>query len=651
MSQIKLIVLLVLYSIYGNSQNDEVLFYIEEDPVMVSEFQYIYEKNNRDNADYSKESLDEYLDLYINFKLKVHKARLLGYSDSEAYQEELAGYRSQLADSYIINREVISRMVDEIYMRHQIDVELKHILISCPAKTSKQKEKEALDKINIVKIQIDKGMSFEQAVVQFSQDRSSAALGGDIGFINAPLPEGFTYLEDIAYSLQPGQISDPIRTDLGYHIIQVISKRPARGTMEAQHLLIRKERNGIRLADALPKVKRIYNSIIDGSTTFEDATVMHSEDKDTKGTFGNLGFFTIGQYERSFEDAAFGISEDGGISSPVETSIGWHIIRRVSKRGPDNKKAIEERLKNQPNQGARFERIKDDVVAQIQKEANFNENRALLKEFGIGLADDFFNYNWQISEYDKDVLLSFGEDSYDLNDFVQFAKKESKIRMRAKGQKTIEETVAEIYESFVDAKAISFAEDRLEDRYPEFKNLMREYREGILLFDITKDYVWDKAANDTFAIRVYYNDHREDYQWEDRAVITHYSIRSVTPSVVAPILNAATNAGPKSIVESFNKENELVLYRQETLERSHNTLKGMTLAKGTLTSPEFNQGLKVSTFKKIEEIIPARPKTLKEAKGYIISDYQDQLDKEWIETLKKEYKVKIQKKTLKKLVK
>jgi len=629
---------------------DKTLFSIGDQDVSISEFKYIYEKNNRDQADYSEQSLKEYLDLYINFKLKVHKAKEEGYDDTDTYKAELEGYRQQLADSYIIDKEVIAKMAEEIETRQQKDVQLQHIFITAAEKSSKEKIAEAKKAIQDIKLKIDAGLDWNQATTIYSQDRSSASYNGDIGFINAPLPEGFVALENQAYLLSPGQISEPVQTKNGFHIIKVVSKRPARGSMEARHLLIRKEKNGIPLANAYPRVKRIYDEIIAGTKTFEQATVISSEDTDTKGNEGYLGFFSIGQYDSDFEDAAFAIAEDGGISEPVETSVGWHIIKRVSKRPLDNISVIEEKLKNAPLQGERFEKIRNVVVDDIKAEANFQENRALLNKYIEGLDEVYYTYRWQVGGTYDGVLLSYGEDKYGLADLADYLKKNSKARMKDKGQRSISASVYELYEEFSISKAIAYAEDRLEDRYPEFRNLMREYREGILLFDIAKDQIWDKAASDTMAISKYFDSHGADYQWEERYKLSQYTVRSVTPTEITDILNTArTTEGPKNLMDQFNQEEELLLRREEVLEKGHRSLDGIAPRAGFVSSPKFNNKLKFTTFTKVEEVIPARAKSLKEAKGYVISDYQDQLDKEWIDSLRKEYKVKINQKRLKSL--
>ena len=651
MNQIRLVFILLMIVTTSVAQ-DDALFFIEKDPISISEFKYIYEKNNRENADYSKPSIDEYLDLYINFKLKVHKARALGYDQSKSYQQELQGYRSQLADSYIIDKEVISRMVDEVYERQKQDVELKHILISVERKTSAEQEEQAYKQVLKVKKAIDDGMGFGRAVLQYSQDRNSAAEGGDIGYVHAPLPSGYIEIEDVAYSLDVGQISEPIRTDLGFHIIKVISKRPARGTMEAQHLLIRKKSpSGILLAGAQPKAQKIYESIVSGERSFDEATIISSEDKDTKGNKGHLGFFTIGQYERSFEDAAFALAKDGDVSKPVETSIGWHIIKRVSKRPLDTKNVIRERLKSAPKQGDRFERIRGDVVDEIKKEASFKEDQKLLTEFTSALSDDYYNYNWKVPEIEDKTLITFGADQHMMSDFAGFVKKNSKERMRSKGQESIEQSVQGIYNTYVTTKAIAFAENRLEDRYPEFNNLMREYKEGILLFDIAKDMIWDKASKDTAAIETFFQSNEDNYKWKKRARLTRYSVRTTEPAQVTTMVTYAKNNTSEDVLAVFNKGKELVISNKETLEEGHKNLKDIPMESGYVSKPVYNDKLRVTTFVKVEEVIPARNKTLKEAKGYVISDYQDQLDKEWIEDLKREYKVKIQNKQLKRLYK
>lgn len=632
--------------VFAQSPDSKVLFDINGVPVYQSEFQYIYEKNNRDKADYSRSSVEEYLDLYINFKLKVRKARDLGYADTEAYKEELAGYRKQLADSYVIDREVIQRIVDKTYNRKLYDIGLHHILISAPRNIDIERDQKAKLRIQEILQEIQDGLSFEEAAQRYSHDRNSSKLGGDIGYITAALPDAFIALEDAAYSTPVGDISEPIKTDLGYHILKVVDRRHGRGMIEVAHILLEKESNGFPLAGVQDRIANWRQDIIDGKISFEEAARRVSEDRSTNTKGGYLGFFGISEYEKSFEDQAFALSADGDISPPVETSKGWHIIKRISKREPANREAIKEKVRAQMQQGVRFDRTRAIVVKELQKEAKFKERREFLKNFIDSLDNSFFEYSWSQPAYSNIVLFSYEDKRYGLKDLAEYAQQNSKIRLRAKGNKRIEAVVDELYEDFVADRAINYAEEHLEERYEDFKNLMREYEEGILLFEITKNEVWDKAAVDSAGLAQFYAAHAKDYIWKTRARITNYSIRSNNPDELHSYFISAKALDPKGMIEKFNSDKELVMYTQEVVEEGAETLKGLKLEEGVVSAPQINNSLKITTFKKIEEILPGGQKSLKEAKGYVISDYQDLLEKAWIEELKREYKVNISKKNL-----
>ncbi len=653
-SLLLLLAVLCLRSTSIVAQNDEgnVLFDINGVPVHLSEFQYIYEKNNRDNADYSKASVDEYLDLYINFKLKVRKAKDLGYAKTEAYKEELAGYRKQLADSYVIDKEVIERIANETLARKQYDVAVHHILITSPPNSHKDRVSVAKMKIAEIRKEIIDGLSFEEAAARYSHDRNSAKIGGDIGYMTASLPDAFIELEDAIYTLPKGELSQPLKTDLGYHIVKVVDKRAARGTMEAAHILLRKSSsNGFPIAGMRERAAVLKKEILDGKISFEDAAVNKSEDKTSSSKGGYLGFFGIGQFEASFEDVAFSMDADGTISDPVETSIGWHIIKRISKRPGAEKSAIKESVRSQMQQGKRFDRTRDVVVKELQKEANFKERREFIELFSDSIDNTFFDYSWQAPDFSNINLFSYDGKQYGLKDFAKFAKTNSKTRLRAKGNKELSELVFELYDDFVAEEAIIYAESHLEERYLDFKNLMREYEEGILLFEITKNEVWDKAASDSLGIAKYYARHSGDYNWTKRVRLTNYSVRNNDPNEIHKYFSAAKELNPKQMLDKFNSEKELVMYTQDVLGLEAEPLRGLPLEANVVSAPQINNSLKMTTFKKIEEILPAGPKTLKEAKGYVISDYQDELEKAWIKELKKEYKVNLKKKTLRSIIK
>ncbi len=633
-----------------SAQEDAVLFTIDKEPVTVSEFKYIYEKNNRDKALYDKESLEEYLDLYINFKLKVHRAKELKMHEKESYKQELEGYRRQLADSYVIDREVNDQLVEQIYERKKSDIKLSHILVSVKRKTSEAQKQEALDKVAKIQEALDKGTPFEEVAKNMSEDIGSAQIGGDIGFMTAALPDGYVELEDAMYSTAVGTHTGPIRTDMGYHWVKVDEVRPARGKMEVAQILIRKKRNGRIVKDALTAIDTFYSKLQKNPEIFETIVKTSSHDEKTKNKKGYLGYIGIGQFEKSFEDAAFALTEDGQFSMPVETSIGYHIIKRISKRSPDSKDQIRAKIKGKLNSGERFDLQKIKVIEQVQTEAGFKQNVEALNKFIEPLGGEFFDFDWQIPSYPEIELFNYGSRVTTLASFAEYVKKNNKIRIRGK-ENGIDETVQELYQNYIGDEAIAYIEGQLEERYVEFKNLLREYEEGILLFEITKNEVWDKASQDTAGLSRYYLNNQNKYIWEPRADISTYSIRTTMNNVVNEILTYSKEHNPEEVLSRFNmEEKELVMHEQAKVERSSELAKGLFFKKGANSKPRINGGLKISTFKKVEEIYPASKKTLKESRGYVISDFQDQLEKDWISMLKNKYDISIKKKVLKGLI-
>ncbi len=645
------LLLVLFFCASGLAQNDKVLFTVGDDKVTVSEFTYIYEKNNRDRALYDKESLEEYLELYSNFKLKVHQAKELGMNQAESYKAELAGYRRQLADSYVIDREVNDQMVEQIYERNKLDVHLKHILIPLKRRPSTAEQKAALDKLAQVNKALDAGTKFEEVAMLMSGDKGSSSSGGDIGYMTAGLPDGYVELEEAMYNTPVGSHVGPIRTDFGYHWVKVEETRPARGRMELSHILVRKLNKGKATKDPEGLINTIHKTLIENPGLFEDVVKTSSQDEKTKNAKGYLGYIGIGQYAKIFEDAAFNLTEDGQISMPIETSAGYHIIKRISKKSPDSREQIAAKIKDRRNTGERFNIQKVKVVEQIQKEAGYQLNAEALKEFKESLDNQFFDFNWNTPKYADTPLFNYGDRISTIKTFGEYVKKNNKIRIRGKNN-GIDETVGELFQNYVSDEAIAYIEGQLEDRYVEFKNLLREYEEGILLFEITKNAVWDKAAADTVGLKRYYSLNQNKYIWEPRADISSYSVRTVDIDLLNQIMAYAKVNSPGETKEHFNTgETELVMHQASTVERSSDLAKGVIFKEGTITKPDINQGLRITRFRKVEGVYPASKKTLKESRGYVISDYQDQLEREWIADLRQRYNVNINKRVLRSLIK
>lgn len=640
------------------AQDDPVLFTVEDTPVHRSEFEYIYSKTNGPTADFSEKSLKEYLDLYVNFKLKVQKAKEMQLDTIVSLQNELAGYRRQLADSYLIDREVTEKLVREAYERSKQDVDISHILVQLSPNASEDAEKAALEHANGAIAKLKQKVPFGEVAMEFSQDKSVVKNKGHIGWVTALFPNGFYALETAAYTGKIGEIQGPIRTSAGYHVLVVNDRRPARGEVEVAHILVRAQKS----PDTIKERKRIDEAMakLKEGADWDDVAKEYSDDKISANKGGYLGFFGINRYEKKFEDAAFALENDGDYTRPVQTSIGWHIIKRISKKSDQTFQQMKSRLQNDVKKDERFNLAKEAMVERIKRESNFTENSTALSEFIASLEKDstrsFLTYKWKApANPSTDELFSFGgSESTSLGDFESYLMRSSRKRQQ-NVKLGIKGVVEMLYADFVGGKALEYEERQLESKYPEFKSLMREYEEGVLLFEVTKMEVWDKASLDTVGLEKFYNENMKKYQWGERAVVSQYSLVEREKQLINQVREFAAANPSGEVLGKFNAGDDAALkltMRSKTYEKGRNeVLDKMKWEVGQLSPVEIGKRDKSLNFFKIEEILPPGQKTLKEARGYVVADYQDYLEIEWLKNLKDEYDVKIYQKVLKGMVK
>lgn len=645
------------FSIALFSQKDEVLFSVNNTPVHVSEFQYIYSKTNGPKADFSKASLEEYLDLYTNFKLKVQKAKDMRLDTISSLKQELDGYRKQLADSYLIDREVTEKLVLEAYEHTRQDVDISHVLIKMPENPSPADTLAAWNKTLEAKGKLEKGETFESVALAYSEDKSVKNNRGHIGYVTALFPSGFYTLEKAAYSAPLEKLTGPIRTSAGYHLMIVHNRRKARGEVEVAHILIRNDKSPDAIL-AKQKIDSIYAALQAGGN-FEEFAKVHSHDKITAPKGGYLGFFGINRYDKSFEDAAFRIEKDGDFTAPVNTSIGWHIIKRISKKDDESYQQMKTRLQNKVKEDARFGLARKAMTERIKRDGKFTENRTTLDNFIATLEADtaksFLTYKWKAPEgKNEETLFSFGgEMRATVFNFSEYAQKASRKRQQLANQ-GVAAAVKAIYDDFVEESALKYEERLLDAKYPEFKSLMREYEEGVLLFEVTKLEVWDKASQDTVGLQKFYNVNQAKYQWDQRAVVSQYSLVEKEKEKLNIIREYAKNNPADKVLANFNPaEGDKILTRTEkTFEKGRNEiLEKLSWEVGALSAVDVNKRDKSFSFMKIEQLLPPGQKSLQEARGYVVADYQDSLEKQWLEQLKKEYKIKVNEKVFNSLIK
>ena len=653
MRSVKILVFIFTISLYNlNGQNsDPVLFSVDGNPVHTSEFNYIYNKNNGKNADYSKKSVEDYLDLYINFKLKVAKARELQLDTIKALKDELAGYRQQLANSYLVDKEVNQKLVDEAFERKQKDIRLAHVLVAVSARANSGQIEAAREKCRKIKEKLDQGADFNMMAKTMSEDKNTSSNNGELGWLSAVLPSGFYEFESAMFNTPVGEFSDVVRSSLGFHVLKVLDARPARGEREVAHILVRDKVKGKPVANAKAKIDSLYQLIKSGKSTFDDLVASNSDDANTSKKQGYLGNFGISQFEIAFEDKAFALANDGDISTPVKTSIGWHIIKRISKKDYSNQSKMKAEIENQLKKNTRTENARTALIENIKRSADFKEFPIALNAFSQSLDETFYSYKWQVPSGKENTIFSLGNQNFTTKDFAEYCKKNTRTRLRFDKKNPLMNSVKEMYNSFTDQKAIQYEEANLENRYPEFKSLMREYEEGILLFEATKINVWDKASQDTDGLNAFFERNKNNYTWKPRAVADIYTLNSTDQKLIRQVAKLLESKDANMLEQLVNSKDKLLTIDRITQEMGSKNLLGVEFKEGAISEPKTDTKSGTTTFKKILEIKPASQKTMDDARGYIIADYQDELEKAWISELKKQFPVDIKKKVLKSIIK
>jgi peptidyl-prolyl cis-trans isomerase SurA len=646
-----LVLLTIGFTSIGWTQTDDVLFTVDGEPVTVSEFRYIYEKSKAGGADYSKASVDEYLDLYTKFKLQVRKAKDIKLDTIPALKRELEGYRKQLASNYLLDKEVLDNLVKEAYERSQYDVSISHIFFLVENGADAEADKEALARANKIKKDISQGkIKFEEAAKEFSDDKPTGAEGGYLGFITAFYLKNFYQIENAAYNTKPGKISAPVRSKYGYHLVKVNEKRPARGQIEAAHILIRVE-NPTQEAEAQAKIRKIHKELNDG-LVFGDAAKKHSEDETSAFKGGFLGSVTINKYEKTFEETIFRLQKDNDYSVPFRSSIGWHIVQRIKKSPKESLSQMERGLKARVQRDARFAIVQDEFTKKLKSENNFTEVATAKQLFTNSIDKSFVTTQWKApaAANQQTPLFKINDETVSSAEFVQFLSKNANQRSREGRNGTPEQAFNKIYDQFVSSKLMEYEEKQLPKKYPEFKALMREYEEGILLFEAKNMMVWGKAAKDTVGLQNFYDKNKNNYLWEERVDATTYTMSNEHPTKLALARKLAKKKNTAKVFSKINKGEEILKAETKSYEKGQNkTVDTLTWKKGSM-SENVITGETVS-FVKIENIIKPEPKAFQDARGYVIADYQMFLEQQWIAELKKEYTVKINQDVVNNLIK
>ena len=622
------------------SAQAQVVLTIEGEDISQGEFLSIYAKNNP-IPDLSDAALDEYMELFINYKLKVLEAEERGMDTVPSFISELKGYRRQLSKPYLTDTVFEAELLESAYYRMNNEVRANHILMKVDGDASPSDTLKVYNKLLALKKRVDKGENFVKLAKAYSEDPSAKNNGGDLGFFSG-MQMVFPF-EEAAFTTEIGKTSMPVRTRFGYHLIQVTDKRAAVGKVNASHILIALPPKPTEefTTEAKQKVDAVYKRLQAGES-FEELASKFSDDKSSAKQGGNLGEFGTGKMVEVFESEVYKL-DSGQFSKPFLTQYGYHIVK-LNKRIPVETfaEAKPEILKRLASDG-RAKQAKVSLVNKLKEEYNYSQNDKALAEVVKAVNGNIFKATWKLpkGKWDK-VIAEWKDNEYTQRDFGLYLEDVQR-------ETVVQEKDAYVYRIFdvMISKAIyDFEDDRLEEKYPSFDNLMKEYHDGILLFDLTNKEVWSKAVNDSAGLADFFNKHQANYQWKDRAsVVVAKSESEEALKKVKKMLKKGNSIA--QIDSTLNVDNKLNLRIEEKMiERASVDSKdasNFVWKKGKSTFVKTDNDNVLMYVKNIE---PARNKAFDEIRGQVISDYQNELERVWLQELRAKYTFEIHKDVL-----
>ncbi|MBL7985491.1 MAG: peptidylprolyl isomerase [Flavobacteriales bacterium] len=687
------------------STPDPVLMTVDGKPVTRSEFEAIYKKNNKDAA-VTKEALDEYLDLFINYKLKVRAAEELGMDTVSKFKTELDGYRKQLARPYLIDRNLNDDLIKEAFDRSGTEVRASHILAQMPADPAPADTLAAWKKIMALRERVVAGEDWATVASSKggSDDPSAQKNGGDLGWFSA-LQMVYPF-ENAAFNTPAGQISKPVRTRFGYHIIKVVDRRPARGQVKVAHIMVRStdQDPAEKQTAAQQKINQVSERLKSGEINFADAALKYSDDESTNTKGGELPMFGTGKMIEEFEDISFGLKADGDVSAPFKTRYGWHIVKRLEYKAPPTFDEAKGDLKQKIARDSRAEITRQKFLADLKASYHYKADDKALKALyplvdttifmkGTAITDTLLRKDvvegpvmhkglkyrrelngtmqagklLNVRSRKHDELKTTPEDTVVVRDvqegWMVDAAKTAKLtkpvfsidgrswsqqqfltwlesKQKREPKMPIPAYVQDRFKQFVDEEILAYEDGQLETKYPEFRMLMKEYRDGILLFELTDQKVWSKAVKDSSGLQNYYEQNKMNYLYPVRYDIDVYTCAN---DAVAKQVTALHKKGKRGadIAKAVNKDPKAPVVEIESgiyTDEEKPMIKGVM--QPGLTASQMVDGKVV--FADLKQVVQPSPKPLNEARGLVTAAYQDQLEKDWIKELRGKYVVKVE---------
>jgi peptidyl-prolyl cis-trans isomerase SurA len=613
------------------SQNEDVLFTVNNTEVTTNEFSRVYNKNIDLVQDEKQKDVDEYLKLYVNYKLKLEEAYALGLDKGKKYINELESYKRQLAKKYLTDTKINDKLLKEAYERTVNEVNVNHILVIVDENASPADSLKAYNQVLEFR---NNALNENFESIMKSAHNGKTIHGEQLGYFNAfKMVYAF---ENIAYNTDIGEISMPFRTKFGFHILNVIDKRKSQGEVTVAHIMIANNNDKITSSPE-ERINELWVKVNEGSS-FSDLAKQFSDDKNSARNGGKLKRFGAGMLGHvEFENAAFVLNTDGEVSKPIATKFGWHIIKLLKKHKVssfnEQKSTLEQKLKKD----SRSKIVNDRFYDNLKKRYGFSESVNAKEEILKVVDTNFIKGNWDSSNNTyRNTLATFAGEKLSYLEYYKYLS--SKLRTY-KNIPVINDIVMVSYNDFINSRIYNYHNENLESEYPEFKNIVQEYREGLLLFELMEKEIWIKSKIDTIGLKKYYDDNKANYLWKKRieAVVVTSETKKEAKNVRKLL---KTNVTIKQLKESQKKSvvsEGLYELTDKELPKKYKSDIGV--------SKIFKHNNQYVVVKGIKEFLP-KQKLLTEVKGRVINDYQTQIEKDWLLNLALKYKVEVNKSVL-----
>jgi peptidyl-prolyl cis-trans isomerase SurA len=634
-----LVYLLVICLGYSQSIDNNVLFTVGDEEVKVEEFVRVYKKNLNLVKDESQKDVDNYLELFVNYKLKLAEAYDLDYHKKPQYIREFNSYKSQLTKNYLTDHEVTDELVKEAYERISHDVKASHILIKIDANV--EDTSAVYDQILKYRTLLINEPDFSK--VQSQVHNGTTIFAEDLGYFS-----GFKMIydfENVAFNTPIGEVSQPFRTQYGYHVVKVFDKRKSRGEITVGHIMINNIQKDV---DVVPeaRIKEIYGMIEQGQF-FEDLAKQFSEDQSSAKNGGKLKPFESGQLTSvTFEDEAFKLESEGDISQPFKSDYGWHIIKLYSKSPVGSFEELKNSLEARVRRDPRSARINKAFISKLRKDYGISDENTKLQYFVHILNESYFNNSWKHPEDlpgDK-TLLKIGDLSITYETFAHHLESSQKGNQTTKDFNMI---VSQQYQKFVDAKLLTYHEGNLENVNQEYANILAEYRDGLLLFDLMETKIWGTVGQDSVGLKKYYEINKNNFMTEDKVGVHMVSTNS---KIAAQKIKTQLQQGRdiKAIAEEYKDDGrDKIIVTSETMSLDDHRLPvNFEPNKGVSHIYEHYNSYHIIL---VNNFTPQRQKTFDEARGQVINEYQQVVEERWLKELKDKYGVTINENTLEKI--